>query len=119
VRRPKKTEITPAVSAEGEGVGLDARIEEADLERMIGDGTILPNKLVEPLPGHDALAVGIDIGAMAVARRCAVNRDAEANGIALPSGAENKVKVARMEPVDDAALILIENGTFFTDRPIP
>jgi len=94
VRRPKKTEITPAVSAEGEGVGLDARIEEADLERMIGDGTILPNKLVEPLPHHDALAVGIDIGAMAVAGQCAVNRHAEANGIALLRGAENEVEIA-------------------------
>ena len=94
MRRPKKTEITPAVSAEGEGVGLDARIEEADLERAIGNRAILPDKLIEPLPVHHTLAIGIDIGAMAVAGQCAVNRHAEANGIALLRGAENEVEIA-------------------------
>jgi hypothetical protein len=57
---------------------------------VIGDGALLPNKLVEPLSGHNTLAVGIDIGAMAIAGRCAVYCDAEANGIALTRGAETR-----------------------------
>ena len=105
-------------SPESEGVGLDARIEEADLERMIGDGTILPNKLVEPLPHHDTLAVGIDIGAMAVAGRHAVNRDTKPDGLAV-SGAENEMEIAGMEPADDAALLAIEVRPLFAYRPIP
>jgi hypothetical protein len=85
---------------------------------VIADGAILPNKLVEPLSDHNTLAVGIDIGAMAVAGRRAIYRDAEANGTAFPRGAENEVEIARVEPVDDAALFLIEDGAFFVDRPI-
>jgi hypothetical protein len=60
---------------------------------------------------------------MAVAGRRAIYRDAEANGTAFPRGAENEVEIARVEPVDDAALFLIEDGAFFAstvqspDRP--
>jgi hypothetical protein len=106
-------------SPEGEGVSRCAGIEETDLECVIGNGAVLPDELVEPLPGHDALAVGVDIGAMAVTRRRAVDRDAEANRITLARGAENEVKVARVEPVDDAAVFLIEHGALFADGPIP
>ena len=71
------------ISPKGEGVGLDAGIEKADLEGAIGDHAILPDKLIEPLPVYDTLAVGIVIGAMPVAGRFAVNRDTKPNGLAV------------------------------------
>jgi hypothetical protein len=40
-------------------VGLDPRIEEADLERVIDDRAILPDKLIEPLPVHDRKQQGL------------------------------------------------------------
>ena len=85
---------------------------------MVGDGAILPNKLVEALPGHDTLTVGIHIGSVAVAGRRPVNRDAEMNGIALARRTENEMEIARMEPVDDAAVFLVEDGAFLADGPI-
>jgi hypothetical protein len=63
------------LSPEGEGVGLDAWFEKADLERVISDRPILANKLVEPLLVYDALAVGIDIDAMTFFGRHTINRD--------------------------------------------
>lgn len=39
---------------------------------MVGNNAALPDELVEPLPGHGALAVGINIRAMAVPGRRAV-----------------------------------------------
>ena len=105
-------------SPESEGVGLDTGIEEADLERAIGDGTILPNQLVKAVPGHNASPLGIDIGTMAVAGRHAIDRDPEPAGLAV-SGAENEMEIASMEPVDDAALLAIEVRPLFAYRPIP
>jgi hypothetical protein len=106
------------LSPKGEGEGLCAGIEKPDLECVIGDRPALPDQLVQALPGHDALAVGIDIGAMAVARWHAVNRDAEPYGLAVCCGAENEVEIPGMEPVDDAALLAIEDRALLADRPI-
>ena len=74
-----RTSVAP-MSAEGKCVGLHAGIEEPDLERVIGDNTALPDELIKSLPGHDALAVGIDIRAVAGAGWRAVDRTG------LPSG---------------------------------
>jgi hypothetical protein len=40
---------------------VHAGIEELDLERVVVDLTTLPDQLIEPLPGHEALAIGIDM----------------------------------------------------------
>ena len=106
------------VSAEGERVGLDAGIEKLDLERVVGDRAALPDQLVEPLSGHDALAVGIDIGAVAVAGRRAVDGDAEPHRLAVRPGPEHQMQVARVEAVDDAAALLVEDGVLRADRPV-
>jgi len=70
-----------------------------------GNRAALP--LVEALSSHDALAVGINIRAMAVAGRCADDRYVEANRSGLRCGSEYQVQVACVETVDDAA------GLFF------
>ena len=69
------------VSAKGEGVSLGAGIEEFDFERMIGDYTTLAHELIEPLIGNHAHAFRVDIRAMVLARRGAINRNAETHGL--------------------------------------
>ena len=104
-------------SPKGERVGLGAGIEKADLERAVGDRAVLPDQLIKPLPVHDALAVGIHIGAMAVAGHFAVNRDPESDGLAI-CRAEHEVEIASVKPVDDAAVLAVEARPLIADRPI-
>src|ERR1700679_1658362 len=95
-------------SPEGESVSLHAGVEEPDLERMVGDRAALPDELVEALPRHDAVARFIDIAAMVVAGRGAVDRDAKSHGLAVRTGPEHQVKIAGVEDVDDSAIALVE-----------
>jgi hypothetical protein len=57
------------LSAEGESVGLHAWIEKVDFERMICDGSVLAQKLIEPLFGDGAGARRIHITAAIVSGR--------------------------------------------------
>jgi hypothetical protein len=49
------------LSAKGECVGFDARIQKLDLKRAIRHRATLPNRLVEPPAGHHSRAAGIHI----------------------------------------------------------
>src|SRR3954462_14476169 len=46
---------------EREGVGLRARVEEGDLERVLGDRTALADELIQPRLGDRARAVVGDV----------------------------------------------------------
>ena len=46
---------------EGEGVGLDAGVEEGDLEGALDDGAGPADELAEPRFGDPAVARGIDV----------------------------------------------------------
>src|SRR4051812_14210767 len=46
---------------EGEGVGLGAGVGEHDLEGALGDGSVLPDELVQPLLGKRAAAVPVHV----------------------------------------------------------
>jgi hypothetical protein len=63
--------------------------------------------------------VAIDIRAAAVARRRPVDGNPKPHRLALRPGSEHQVQVARVESVDDAPALLIEDGIFLSDRPIP
>src|SRR5262249_41004075 len=102
---------------EGEGVGLDPGVEKADLEGAVRDRAALPDQLVESLPGHDTLAVGIDVRAVAGAGSRAVDGDAEADRLAVRRGPEHEMQVARVEAVDDAAVLAVEHRILLADRP--
>ena len=56
-------------SAEGERKSLHARIEKLDLELSIGDGLRLSDQLIQPLFGHRAVALLVDVDAVSRARR--------------------------------------------------
>ena len=53
--------------AEGEGVGLDAGVEEGDLEGALADRARLADELVEPRLGEDAVALVVDVAAVGAA----------------------------------------------------
>ena len=65
--------------AEGECVGLDAGIEEGDLEGAVGDGAGLADELVEPLFGHRSTALVVDIGPVRRTRRLSVDEHADSH----------------------------------------
>src|SRR3954451_18381849 len=46
---------------EGEGVGLGAGVGEHDLEGALGDGSVLPDELVQTLLGKRAAAVPVHV----------------------------------------------------------
>jgi hypothetical protein len=72
-----------APSTESEGVGLRIGIKNLDGERAIHDQLVLPDELVEPLVGHHAFAIGVDVGAVALARPDAVDGHAESHRLAV------------------------------------
>src|SRR5258707_3554879 len=106
------------VSAEGECVCLNTGIEKVNLEGVIGDLAALAYQLIQPLPGHDALPLRIDVRAVAIARRCAVDGDAKPHRLAVQARPKHQVQIPRMEPIHDTAAWLVEHGVFFSDRPI-
>src|SRR5271170_7501369 len=102
--------IGPSLSAEREREGLHAWIEKLDPERVVADDAVLPHELIEALSLHHAHALGIDVGAVAHARRGSVDRHPEMDWRGLGSGPQNEMQVAGVKPVFDAAALLIESG---------
>ena len=82
------------------------------------DRADLSDELVEALLGHDALPIHVDVSAVALARRRAVDGDAEPYRLAVTARAEDQMQVARVEPIDDAAVFLVESGVVASDRPL-
>src|SRR5256885_17071959 len=61
--KPDGTQLSTCPDlAEGEGVGLDAWVEEGDLEGALADRAGLADELVQPRVGDDAVALGVHGG---------------------------------------------------------
>ena len=69
-------------------------------------GAALTNELVEPLVGHRAFAVGVDVRPVAVAGRRAVDGHAKAHRLAVDVRPKHQMQVAGMEAIDDRAVRL-------------
>jgi hypothetical protein len=82
---------------------------------MVRDISALLYQLKQPLSRHDPLTAGID---MAHSGRHPVDGDPEPHRLAVRSVAKDQMEVTWLEPVDDAAALLVENGIFLADRPI-
>src|SRR3981081_4527667 len=85
-------------SAEREGKGLDARVEELDLEASIVDRLLLPDQLIQPLFANRAVALGVDVDSMRSTRRFAVDQHAEAHRSSTRRP-HDEMEVARMKAV--------------------
>src|SRR6202453_1815207 len=71
------------VLTKGKRVSLHIGIEKLDREGAVRARPALAEGLVEPVVGDHALAIGIDVGAVASAGRRPVDRDAKAHRLAL------------------------------------
>src|SRR5262245_53902907 len=67
-------------SSKREYEGLDARVEELDLEQAVADRRGLPDQLVHPLVVRAAVAALVDVDAASRPRRCAVQTHPEPRG---------------------------------------
>src|SRR5919202_329629 len=118
LNEPCITPCLPRASAEGEREGLHARIEELDLELAVEDGPRLADQLIQPLLGHRALARGVDVAAVRLARRSPVEPHPKADGGASHGGSQDQVQIARVEAIRDPAAGLVQNGWLLLHGPL-
>src|SRR6266508_1325716 len=67
-------------STEGKRKSLHARIEKLDLELSISDGLRLSDQLIQPLFGHRAVALVVNVNSVRSARRLSIDEHAKAHG---------------------------------------
>jgi hypothetical protein len=60
-------------SAERKGIGGRAGVEEANLERVVGDVARETHRSILSLPRNNPISVGVDIGTMISARCMSVD----------------------------------------------
>ena len=84
---------------------------------MIRDRSWGAHELIEALCRHHAITLGIGVHAVSITRRLAIDRDLEPDFVSRRRWPEYKMQVARVEAIDDAAVLLVELRPFFPDRP--
>ena len=104
--------------AEGEGVGLDAGVQEGDLEGAVGDGAGLADQLVQPGVGDCAVARLVDVGAVGGAWWLAVEAHPEPDGTLWRGRSHDQVQVAGVEPIDDPTTCLVQHDGLPLHRPV-
>jgi hypothetical protein len=103
--------------AERQGIGDRARVEEANLERVVGDVARETHQLIWS-PRNDPISVGVDIDAMISARCMPVDQDLELHRLAVSSRPQDQMQVPRVEAVDNSSVGLRENGVLTADTPV-
>src|SRR3954470_5818317 len=104
--------------AEGKREGLDARIEELDLELAIGNRARLTDELVETLRGHAAVALRVGVGSMCCLGRLAIDQHAEANRGSRPGRSHDQIYVPRVKAVHDAPVCFLQDDGVAPRRPV-
>src|SRR6202046_5899633 len=105
-------------SAKGKCVCLHPRVEKFDLEGVVGNATAFANELIKPMLAHAAVSVGVDVGAVVRARCRPVDGHPEPDLFSFVRRSENKMQIARPEPIGDAAAFFVEGRFLFLDRPL-
>ena len=91
-----------AALAEGERVGLNARIEERNLECVVSHGAVLADKLIEPLLGDSAPASAVNVNSVGGAGWLSVDEYVKADGSSSRCRAHDEMKIAGVEAVHDS-----------------
>src|SRR5262245_56767852 len=107
-----------SVSAERKSVGLGAGLEKLDLELSLTDRAGLPDELVEPLLGHGAVALLVDVEAAAGAGGFSVDQHAKPDRGALCGRPHDQVQITRAKPVGDPPARLMRDDRLPLHRPI-
>jgi hypothetical protein len=110
--------VVVTAPAEGEGVGLDARVEEGDLEGALADRARLADELVEPRFGDRAVALVVDVDAVRGARRLPVEPHAEPHGRPPCCRSHDQMEVAGVEAVGDPPVGSVQHDGLSVNRPV-
>src|ERR1039457_4596489 len=105
--------------AEGERVGLSPWIEKCDLEGAADDGAGLADELIQPLLGEGAVALGVNVGSVGLARLLPVDEYTESRGTSCCRRSHDEMKVAGVEAAGDPSVGRVERGGLFLHRPVP
>jgi hypothetical protein len=105
-------------STQRECEGLDALIEELDLETTVDDWASLPDQLVHPLFDDHAGSLGVDVGPAVGTRRTSIDEHLKANGFVASQRAHHQMNVTSMDLKRDSAGRLVQDGCLELDGPI-
>lgn len=105
-------------SAEREVKSFYPRAEKLDLEQVIRDGFRLPDKLIQPLLGHFAIALIVNVATMRCARQMSINEDTKWNGGPSHCRSHDEMKIAGVKAVCDSPVGRVQCNRFPADYPI-
>src|SRR5205823_1716660 len=105
-------------SAEGECKSLHTRIEKLDLELSIGDRPLLADQLIQPLVGHRAVALFVDIGSMRSTGWLSIDEHTKTHGSPPRCGSHNEMKIAGVKAIGDPPVGLVQGGKRLLNRPV-
>ena len=105
--------------AEGEGVRVEAGVEEGDLDGALGDRWGWRIELVEPRFGDRALALLVDVEPVRCPGRPAVEADPEPYWSVAFGRSHDDVHVPGVEAVGDRSLRRVEHDGLPLHRPVP
>ena len=103
--------------AERERVRLDSGLVERDLEDPFAYRVVFANELVQTTMLEQAVPVLVDVYAVRLSWRLAVDRHPERNRFVV-AGRQYEVSVACLVPVGDAPAGLVEHDALRSDRPL-
>ncbi len=104
--------------AEGERVGLSARVGKGDFEGALGDRSRLADELVQPWLGDHAVPLGIHVDTVPGAGRLPVEAHLEPDRVGAPGRSHDHVQVAGMEAAGDLAAPGVQRDRLFAHRPV-
>src|SRR6266498_5484404 len=104
--------------AEGERVGLNVRIEERNLERVLSDGVTLTDELIQPLFGDRAVALVVDVNSVIGARRLSIDENLKSHRIPSRRRSHYEMKIAGVKAVRDPPVGLVQHRGLPLYRPI-
>jgi hypothetical protein len=105
-------------SAEREDKRLHARIEKLDLELPISNGLRLPDQLIQPLFGHRAVALLVNVTAVRRLRRPSIEEHANAYGRSPRCRAHDQMQIAGVKTVCDAPVGRVQHRGLSPHRPL-
>src|SRR6266498_2170050 len=113
--RPGAVRMVRSGLAEGERVGLGARVEEGGLEGAVSDGAGLADELVHPLVREGA----VDVGPVRLAGWLPVEQDAEPHRGCWCCWSHDQVEVAGVEAAGDLPVRRVERDGLLLHGPVP
>jgi hypothetical protein len=96
-------------SSEGERKSLDSWIIEFNCEAMIGDGSLLPDQLIQAMVRHHAIALCVRVHTMIVTGRLAVNGHPEVDRLPVDRRTKYEMQIAGMKMEHDLPAGRLEN----------